>query len=80
MTQYTPVRSPDLPAGKRSRIPGRYLHKTESEKLVDWLEDLGIDDGYVQELVPNDSWLPDFTLHNPFGTGLFKTVFPSLPT
>lgn len=73
MTQYTPVKRPNMP--ECSGIPDRYLHNTESAQLLYWLEELGIDDGYVQDLVPDNSWLPDFSLNNPFGKDLFKPIW-----
>lgn len=34
--------------------------------LIDLFEDLGIDDGFVQELGDDIKWIPDFTQDNPF--------------
>jgi putative pyruvate formate lyase activating enzyme len=31
-----------------------------------WLEEFDIEDGFCQELVIDNGWLPDFTRQNPF--------------
>jgi putative pyruvate formate lyase activating enzyme len=36
------------------------------DELMDMLEMLGIDDGFVQELADNIPWIPDFRRENPF--------------
>jgi putative pyruvate formate lyase activating enzyme len=71
MTQYTPVRIP----GETRNIPERQLNVKEYETLLVWLEDFGIDDGYVQELVPGDDWLPDFRKLNPFSSDLSRVIW-----
>ena len=71
MTQYTPVRVP----GEQRRVPERQLNETEYNRLLAWLEDFGIDDGFVQDLVPGDEWLPDFDRRNPFGSELSRVVW-----
>ncbi|MGE4583540.1 MAG: radical SAM protein [Sphaerochaeta sp.] len=38
----------------------------EYDLLLQTLEDLDIEDGFVQELGENVSWIPDFTQENPF--------------
>jgi putative pyruvate formate lyase activating enzyme len=65
MTQYTPPKTggPD--------IPTRYISEKEYETLLRWLEELDIEDGFYQELVPgNTDWLPDFEKPNPFSSEL----------
>jgi putative pyruvate formate lyase activating enzyme len=71
MTQYTPVRVP----GERRTVPSRQLNAGEYEVLLQWLEELGIDDGFVQDLEPGDDWLPDFDEPNPFGSDLSRIVW-----
>jgi putative pyruvate formate lyase activating enzyme len=61
MTQYTPVSAGEGPA-----VPDRFLSKEEYDTLLQWLEDLDIEDGFYQELVQDRNWLPDFTRPNPF--------------
>jgi putative pyruvate formate lyase activating enzyme len=61
MTQFTPVNVTDL------RMPYmRYVTQEEYEQVLDWLGELGIEEGYCQEPVRNSGWLPDFGRRNPF--------------
>ena len=43
-----------------------YISECEYNELLGVLEELGIEDGFVQELEDNVDWIPDFTLSNPF--------------
>lgn len=54
-----------------------FPHITEEEydRLLIALEDLDIENGFVQELGENVSWIPDFTQENPFPQG-FATPLP----
>jgi putative pyruvate formate lyase activating enzyme len=61
MFQYTPVRS----AGDMGS-PQRIVNQREYDQVLCWLGELGIDDGFVQDPVKNDDWLPDFGRINPF--------------
>jgi putative pyruvate formate lyase activating enzyme len=67
MTQYTPVGSGD--------IPRRPINHAEYETVLDWLDELGIEDGFYQELVADSDWLPDFTRENPFSSDLSTPVW-----
>ena len=69
MTQYTPI------PGKEGKVPGRYLHKSEFETILLWLDEFGINDGYCQELVTGSDWLPDFSRSNPFSSKLSVPVW-----
>ena len=71
MTQYTPVRVP----GETRAVPERQLNGSEYETLLEWLEELGIDDGFLQDLVPGSDWLPDFSRPNPFGSELSRILW-----
>ncbi|NCB71438.1 MAG: hypothetical protein EOM45_06545 [Clostridia bacterium] len=51
------------------------ITEQEYEELLALLEDLGIEDGFVQELGENISWIPDFTQEVPFPEG-FAEVLP----
>jgi putative pyruvate formate lyase activating enzyme len=62
MTQYTPV----IPPGASVDIPNRHIRREEYDRVLLWLEELGIEDGFCQELVPGTGWLPDFNRKNPF--------------
>jgi putative pyruvate formate lyase activating enzyme len=67
MTQYTPIRA--------GETPGRYLKEEEYETVLGWLGEFGIDDGFCQELVIGNDWLPDFTRPNPFSSELSVPVW-----
>jgi putative pyruvate formate lyase activating enzyme len=68
MTQYTPI--PALADG-----PGRFLGRREYETIMGWLEEFGIEDGFCQELLGANDWLPDFTRPNPFPSALSVPVW-----
>jgi putative pyruvate formate lyase activating enzyme len=68
MTQYTPVR-------RKSLAPDRYINPEEYAIILDWLEELGIEDGFYQELSPDSQWLPDFNRINPFSSSLSLPVW-----
>ena len=69
MTQYTPI-----PNRKRP-MPNRFLAEDEYEKVLGWLEEFGIEDGFCQELVTGSEWLPDFNKQNPFSSELSVPVW-----
>jgi putative pyruvate formate lyase activating enzyme len=79
MMQYTPVYTNDQLAmsneQKNEIIPDRYVNEKEYEIVTNWLEEYGIDDGFYQELVPDNDWLPDFNRHNPFSSELSRTLW-----
>jgi putative pyruvate formate lyase activating enzyme len=84
MMQYTPVyqdNNEQLAMSNEQRksvdksIPSRYVEEREYDSVLGWLEEYGIDDGFYQELVPDNDWLPDFNLHNPFSSELSKTLW-----
>jgi len=66
MFQYTPVL---FDRGKADGNPRRTVSLREHDQVLSWLEELGIDNGYVQDPAENDDWLPDFTRVNPFPKG-----------
>ena len=51
------------------------IAEEEYEELLSLLDSLGIEDGFVQELGDNISWIPDFTQDVPFPEG-FADVLP----
>ena len=51
------------------------ITEEEYEELLALLDKLGIEDGFVQELGENISWIPDFTQDVPFPEG-FADVLP----
>jgi len=70
MTQYTPVG-----AGAGVEMPGRFIDEREYDDALELLEEFGIDDGFYQELVLSDDWLPDFDRVNPFSSELSVPVW-----
>jgi putative pyruvate formate lyase activating enzyme len=76
MMQYTPVcQSDEQGKSVDKSIPSRYVNEREYETVLGWLEEYGIDDGFYQELVPDNAWLPDFNKHNPFSSELSRTIW-----
>jgi putative pyruvate formate lyase activating enzyme len=82
MTQYTPP-SPSLPPAQRGgqcalqmpEPPCRRVNIEEYETALSWLEELGIEEGFYQELEDDASWLPDFTRENPFSSSLSRPLW-----
>jgi putative pyruvate formate lyase activating enzyme len=68
MTQYTPV-------AHGTDAPQRFIDAPEYATLLTLLEEYGIDDGFLQELSPDSSWLPDFSRHNPFDSTLSVPIW-----
>ncbi|GHU25882.1 radical SAM protein [Spirochaetia bacterium] len=64
MMQYTPY----------GKGPERALNEKEYEQVLQWLDALGID-GFYQELVQDEEWLPDFGRTNPFSSELSVPVW-----
>jgi len=61
MSQYEPVyKAKDFPELNRT------ITKKEFEKVFDYLVELRLENGWVQELESHSAFLPDFTKENPF--------------
>ena len=73
MTQYTPIQSPKNRFAQE--LPKRFVGEQEYETIQNWLEEFDIEDGFYQELVPDDSWLPDFVRTNPFSSELSVPIW-----
>jgi len=71
MTQYTPI------PGRGDTAPQRYLAEDEYGIVLKWLDEFGIEDGFCQELVTGNDWLPDFKKVNPFPSKLSVPVWIS---
>jgi len=70
MTQYTPI------AALASRpAPKDALSQAEYDELVALIDELGLGEGFYQELVPGSDWLPDFCRPNPFSSELSRTLW-----
>ncbi|HQF38694.1 MAG TPA: radical SAM protein [Opitutaceae bacterium] len=70
MTQYTPIAAL---AGRPA--PKDALGQAEYEELVALIDELGLGEGFYQELVPGSDWLPDFCRPNPFSSDLARTIW-----
>ena len=70
MFQYTPIPGRTLPPPF-----DRMITRKEYEETISLLEDLGIDEGYYQEPVPDAGWLPDFDRPRPFSSELSRMVW-----
>jgi putative pyruvate formate lyase activating enzyme len=70
MFQYTPIPGRPLPSPF-----DRMISREEYEEAVAMLEDLGLEDGYYQEPVPDAAWLPDFSRPRPFSSELSRMVW-----
>jgi putative pyruvate formate lyase activating enzyme len=68
MTQYTPVGADPL-------VPARYIRGEEYDTVIRWLDELGIEEGFCQELAAGSDWLPDFRRRNPFSSDLSTPVW-----
>jgi putative pyruvate formate lyase activating enzyme len=75
MTQYTPLPNRQPETEKPASLPERFVNEAEYETLLRWLEELGIEDGYYQELEPGSAWLPDFSQAEPFPGGLGRCIW-----
>jgi len=77
MTQYTPIPSrQNNPL--YTQAPKRYVQKEDYDTVMRWLEEFGIEDGFCQELLTGNEWLPDFRRENPFPSKLSVPVFSGI--
>ena len=74
MTQYTPVKRTSG-IKNYSLFENRMLNLKEDETLKDLLSSLKIDEGFYQELVASDDWLPDFNREQTFSSKLSKPLW-----
>ncbi|MEW5815172.1 MAG: radical SAM protein [Spirochaetota bacterium] len=71
MVQYIPrARGPGNEA-----IPGRTVDERECDTLLEWLNEYGIDEGFIQEAETGTEWVPDFNNANPFPSDLSQVVW-----
>ena len=71
MSQYTPVSIPGITA----EIPKRHLTEQEYDEVISILDELGIENGFIQEPGVDGDWLPDFTKKNPFNSNKSTTIW-----
>ena len=69
MVQYTP-NPRALESGPSNRVSA-----VEYEQVLAWLEELDIEEGFIQEPEPGSEWLPDFSRPNPFPEGQARAVW-----
>jgi hypothetical protein len=55
-------------------LENRPLNAGEYERLLQWLDELEIDEGFIQEPGDEECWWPDFDRHNPFPPEHSKVV------
>ncbi len=53
-------------AARSRAAPSRRINRREVGLVLSWLEELGIEDGFVQDPDRSSDWLPDFRRRNPF--------------
>jgi putative pyruvate formate lyase activating enzyme len=70
MFQFIPVTGTEPPD-----IENRKLEQSEYESVLAYLDDLGIEEGFVQDFTESDSWIPDFSRENPFPADYAVPVF-----
>jgi putative pyruvate formate lyase activating enzyme len=79
MTQYTPCPISSTSAGIfQDTGPQRRLIREEYVRVMDWLGEFGVEEGFFQEpaAASRDSdWLPDFDRTNPFSSRLSRPVW-----
>jgi putative pyruvate formate lyase activating enzyme len=56
-------------------MPSNRVSAAEYEQVLAWLEELGIEEGFIQEPEPGSEWLPDFSRPNPFPEGQARPVW-----
>jgi len=75
MVQYTPNARTAGQGGTREGGPSRRVSAGEYEQVLASLEELGIEEGFIQEPEPGSDWLPDFTRRNPFPEGQARPLW-----
>jgi putative pyruvate formate lyase activating enzyme len=73
--QYTPNSRATGRAGEREAGPARRVSPAEYELVLGWLEELGIEEGFIQEPEPGSDWLPDFSRPDPFPRGQARALW-----
>jgi putative pyruvate formate lyase activating enzyme len=81
MTQYTPINrnrpggTPEKDLLRGDSIPQGQVGQREYDRILRWLEEFDIEEGFCQELVPGSEWLPDFRRTNPFSSDLSTPIW-----
>ncbi|MBB6481152.1 radical SAM protein [Spirochaeta isovalerica] len=74
MVQYSPVHIP----GNKIKIPERYISHEEYERLLDWMDEYGIEEGFFQDLEQTNDWLPDFRNSVPFPSKQTRVIWSAV--
>jgi putative pyruvate formate lyase activating enzyme len=64
-----------LPLDKGAPSPGPRVSRRERDMIMEEIERLGLEDGFIQDLEETDDWLPDFSRSNPFPPGFAEPVW-----
>jgi putative pyruvate formate lyase activating enzyme len=64
-----------IPLNRGAATGGAKVNREEYTHVTDALAALGLDDGFVQEPVETDDWIPDFSRPNPFPSGFAEPVW-----
>lgn len=76
MVQYLPPQDDRLCSALPDRLKDRNgkLTADEYDTLIAWLEEFGIEEGFVQEPEDDSGWLPDFERDNPFPENYSRVI------
>ncbi len=61
--------------GRIAELENRPLSDSEYARLLEWLDELNIEEGFIQEPGNEDIWWPDFACKNPFPSEYSKVVW-----
>ncbi len=70
MTQYTPIKT-----DTEKKSPQRFISEKEFSQITNEIEDYAFEYLFYQELIQDDSWLPDFNRTQPFSNELAKPIW-----
>ncbi|MBN2442540.1 MAG: radical SAM protein [Spirochaetales bacterium] len=63
MFQYIPLCHGG--SGEKQDFAG-FVTREEYDAVLEYVDELGIEEGFIQDLVQENEWMPDFTKDNPF--------------
>jgi putative pyruvate formate lyase activating enzyme len=75
MVQYTPNRRALELSDAREAGPSIRVSAAEYDQVLGWIEELGIEEGFIQEPESGSEWLPDFSRPDPFPEGQARAVW-----
>jgi putative pyruvate formate lyase activating enzyme len=74
MFQYEPV-GPEGLSAAGAPVPDRRVTREEYDQVSGWVEELDIEEGFIQEPITDSAWLPDFRRANPFSSELSRPLW-----